>query len=283
MEAVLDIELLRTFHAVARLGKFRSAAEFVHKSPAAISIHIQRLEAIAGGRLLDRDNQAVTLTVLGKRLLSSTSELLNAHDRVLQDFHGKALAGRVVLGVPDEYASHVIRDILPGFSTMWPNVVLEVRPAPSLKLRDQVGRGKLDVALLVQPIKASRPAEVLTVTTPVWVGSAAFTLDESRPLPLALYAEPCPYRAAMTNALERAGRKWRVILDSASSQAIKACVESGLAVTLLDRARVSEEMRVLDKLPRVVDHEVVLMRDAGGRGSEAIDLLIATLRENFRL
>ncbi|MDR5799913.1 LysR substrate-binding domain-containing protein [Caballeronia sp. LZ001] len=283
MEAVLDIELLRTFHAVARLGKFRSAAEFVHKSPAAISIHIQRLEAIAGGRLLDRDNQAVTLTVLGKRLLSSTSELLNAHDRVLQDFHGKALAGRVVLGVPDEYASHVIRDILPGFSTMWPNVVLEVRTAPSLKLRDQVGRGKLDVALLVQPIKASRPAEVLTVTTPVWVGSAAFTLDESRPLPLALYAEPCPYRAAMTNALERAGRKWRVILDSASSQAIKACVESGLAVTLLDRARVSEEMRVLDKLPRVVDHEVVLMRDAGGRGSEAIDLLIATIRENFRL
>ncbi|MDR5774476.1 MULTISPECIES: LysR substrate-binding domain-containing protein [unclassified Caballeronia] len=283
MEAVLDIELLRTFHAVARLGKFRSAAEFVHKSPAAISIHIQRLEAIAGGRLLDRDNQAVTLTVLGKRLLSSTSELLNAHDRVLQDFHGKALAGRVVLGVPDEYASHVIRDILPGFSTTWPNVVLEVRTAPSLKLRDQVGRGKLDVALLVQPIKASRPAEVLTVTTPVWVGSAAFTLDESRPLPLALYAEPCPYRAAMTDALERAGRTWRVILDSASSQAIKACVESGLAVTLLDRARVSEEMRVLDKLPRVVDHEVVLMRDAGGRGSEAIDLLIATLRENFRL
>jgi DNA-binding transcriptional LysR family regulator len=87
----------------------------------------------------------------------------------------------------------------------------------------------------------------------------------------------------MTNALERAGRKWRVVLDSASSQVIKACVESGLAVTLLDRARVSNDMSVLDTLPRIGDHEVVLMRDGAGRGSEAIDVLIAAIKANFRL
>ena len=283
MESVLDIELLRTFHAVARLGKFRSAAEHVHRSPAAVSIHIQRLEAIAGGRLLDRDNQSVTLTALGKRLLAGTSELLSAHDRVLREIQGKTLAGRVVLGVPDEYAAHIVRDILPGFAVSWPNVVLEVKTASSLKLRDWVTRGKLDVALLVQPVKASRPADVLTMTTPVWVGSSTFVLAEDRPLPLALYGEPCPYRVAMTTALERAGRKWRVVLDSASSQVIKTCVESGLAVTLLDRARVSEDMRVLDMLPHIGDHEVVLMRDGTGRASDAIDVLIATIKENFRL
>jgi DNA-binding transcriptional LysR family regulator len=283
MESILDIELLRTFHAVARLGKFRSAAEHVHRSPAAVSIHIQRLEAIAGGRLLERDNQSVTLTALGKRLLAGTSELLSAHDRVLQDIQGKTLAGRVVLGVPDEYATHVVRDILPGFAASWPNVVLEVKTAPSIKLRDWVTRGKLDVALLVQPVKASRPADVLTLTTPVWVGSSTFVVNEDRPLPLALYGEPCPYRVAMTDALERAGRKWRVVLDSASSQVIKACVESGLAVTLLDRARVSDDMSVLDTLPRIGDHEVVLMRDGAGRGSEAIDVLIAAIKANFRL
>nr|WP_061137988.1 LysR substrate-binding domain-containing protein [Caballeronia fortuita] len=283
MESVLDIDLLRTFHAVARLGKFRSAAEFVSKSPAAISTHIQRLEAIAGGRLLDRDNQSVTLTALGKRLLASTNELLNAHDRVLQEIQGKTLGGRIVLGVPDEYAAHVIRDILPSFTSNWPNVVMEVRTAPSLKLRDWVTRGKLDLALLVQPARATRPADVLTMTTPVWVGGSGYVWDDSRPLPLALYGEPCPYRVAMMNALERAGRRWRVVLDSASSQVIKSCVESGLAVTLLDRARVSEDMKVLDMLPRIGDHEVVLMRDRAGRASEAIDLLVTTVKQHFRL
>ncbi|WP_146053934.1 helix-turn-helix domain-containing protein, partial [Pseudomonas syringae] len=45
MTPTLDIELIRTFHAVARIGKFSAAAEQLHKSPAAVSVHIQRLEA----------------------------------------------------------------------------------------------------------------------------------------------------------------------------------------------------------------------------------------------
>ena len=56
MTAILDIDLLRTFHAVVRIGKFSAAAEQLHKSPAAVSVHIQRLEAVAGGR----DQQALS-------------------------------------------------------------------------------------------------------------------------------------------------------------------------------------------------------------------------------
>lgn len=283
MSTILDIEILRTFHAVARLGRFRLAAEFVNKSPAAVSIHIQRLEAIVGGRLLERDNQTVTLTALGKRLLASTSDVLAAHDRVVDEIHGKTLAGRVVLGIPDEYAAHVIRDILPGFSAQWPNLILEMRTAPSLKLREQIARGKLDLALVVQPAHDSRPADFLTMTTPVWVAGPSFVHDESAPLPLALYGEPCPYRMAMMGVLESTGRKWRVILDSASTQAIRACVEAGLAVTLVDRARVGAGMRVLESLPRVADHEVVLMRGARGKASEATEVLATALRQQFRL
>jgi DNA-binding transcriptional LysR family regulator len=177
----------------------------------------------------------------------------------------------------------VIHDILPDFATSWPDVVLEVKTAPSFKLRDQIARGKLDLAIFVQPAHRSRSANVLTLTTPVWVGSPTFALDESRPVPLALYAEPCPYRLAMTDALEAAGRKWRVVLDSASTQVIKACVESGLAVTLLDRARVTADMRVIDGLAHVADHEVVLMRGDTGRATEAINLLATALRQQFRL
>ncbi len=282
MTPILDIELLRTFHAVARLGKFRSAAEHVHKSPAAVSVHIRRLEAIAGGRLLDRDNQSVTLTALGERLLSSTTLLLLSHDRVVGELHGSTLAGRVVIGIPDEYAAHVIRDILPAFNATWPNVVLEMQTAPSFALRERVEKGKLDLALVVQPVSSGAYGRLITVTTPVWVGSATFALPESGPLPLALYADPCPYRVAMTDALGRAGREWRIVLDSASSQAIKACVESGLGVTLLDRASVSPRMQVLDDLPTIGDHEVVLMQSRSGKAHEAIELLSKTLQQNFR-
>jgi DNA-binding transcriptional LysR family regulator len=284
MTAILDIELIRTCHAVARIGKFSAAAEQLHKSPAAVSVHIQRLEAVAGGRLLNRDNQAVSLTALGKRLLLSTTELLTTHDRVLADLHGTRLAGRITLGVPDEYADHVIRDILPTFTAAWPNVILEFRTAPSYALREQVQRGKLQAAVLAQPMdQAWEETEVLTTTTPVWVGAIHATASLSEPLALAVHAAQCPYRQAMMQALRESNYRLRVVLESPSNQAVKACVEAGLAISLIDRARVTEHMRILDGLPVIPDHAVVFMRSQASRGNEAVDLLGQAMQQRFRL
>ena len=284
MPAILDIELIRTFHAVARIGKFSAAAEQLHKSPAAVSVHIQRLEAVAGGRLLNRDNQAVSLTALGKRLLLSTTELLSTHDRVLADLHGTRLAGRITLGVPDEYADHVIRDILPTFAAAWPNVVLELRTAPSYALRDQVQREKLQAAMIARPKELPDTESLrLTSTTPVWVGPINSVIASTQPLPLAVHAAQCPYRQAMVEALKQCARKSRIVLESPSTQAVKACVEAGLAISLIDRARVTDKMQILDELPRVPEHEVVFMRAQASHADEAVNLLSRAMQQYFRL
>jgi DNA-binding transcriptional LysR family regulator len=284
MTTILDIDLLRTFHAVVRLGKFSAAAQHLHKSPAAVSVHVQRLEAVAGGRLLDRDNQSVALTALGKRLLAATTDLLHTHDRVLAQLQGTRLAGRITLGVPDEYAAHVIRDILPIFTAAWPNVVLEVKTAPSYTLSQWVQRGKLQLALLSQPRgQGALAAQVLAVTTPVWVAAASASSAWPDPLPVALYAADCPYRQAMLESLKRNGRRWRVVLDSPSTQAVRACVEAGLAVALMDREAVTRAMKVLDGMPEIGEHEVVLVRSASALDDEAIELLAQSLHQHFRL
>ncbi|WPO98284.1 LysR family transcriptional regulator [Pseudomonas sp. HR96] len=283
MLPTLDIELVRTFHAVARIGKFRAAAQYLHKSPAAISVHIQRLEAVAGGRLLERDNQAVSVTALGERLLAATAELLHTHDRIVADLHGAQLAGRIKLGVPDEYAAHVIGDILPLFAAHWPAVILEVTTAPSYSLREQVLGGKLDMVVMARPRQdASEAAQVLCAAAPVWVAALAGQAEHQRPLPLALYGADCPYRRAMLQALQSAGREWRVVLDSPSSQAIGACVEAGLAVGLMDRAYVSPRMRLLDGLPAIAEHEVVLLRAPSGV-DQACERLAEAIGQHFRL
>jgi len=284
MTAILDIDLIRTFHAVARIGKFSAAADQLHKSPAAVSVHIQRLEAVAGGRLLNRDNQSVSLTALGQHLLVATTELLSTHDRVLADLHGTRLAGRITLGVPDEYADHVIRDILPTFAAAWPNVVLELKTAPSYALRDLVQRGKLQAAVVAQPKGlANAEVQVLVSTTPVWVGPAHTMAASMEPLPLAVHAAQCPYRQAMMESLRQSGRKTRIVLESPSNQAVKACVEAGLAISLIDRGRVTAAMRILEGLPVIAEHEVVFMRAQASRGDEAVSLLARAMQQYFRL
>ena len=284
MTAILDIDLLRTFHAVVRVGKFSAAAEQLHKSPAAVSVHIQRLEAVAGGRLLNRDNQSVSLTVLGKRLLISTTELLRTHDQALADLHGTDLAGRITLGVPDEYAAHVIRDILPTFSAAWPNVVLELKTGPSYALRELVQRGKLQAAVIAQCEGNIGPdTERLMSTTPVWVGPVSTSVALDDPLPLAAHALKCPYREAMVELLRASGRRSRIILESHSNQAVKACVEAGLAISVIDRVKVTERMRILEGLPAIPDHDIVFMRSPSSRGDEAVELLARAMQKSFRM
>lgn len=284
MSSVLPIDLLRTFHAVVRMGKFSAAAAHLHKSPAAVSVHIQRLEAVAGGRLLQRDNQSVILTALGKRLLAATAELLRTHDRVLADLHGTALAGRIALGVPDEYAAQVIKEILPTFTAAWPNVVLELKMGPSNQLREWIQQGKLDTAVVVQPRQLTRhDTRVLMPTTPVWVGPVNTDVVQHDPLPLAVYTAPCVYREAITEALKVSGRRTRLVLESHSSQAVIACVEAGLAISLIDRGKVSARMQILEGLPAIPEHDIIFMQSAESHGDKAVALLARAMQQSFRL
>ena len=92
MSANLDIELLRTFHAILRFGRFLAAASHLNRSPSAVSTHVRRLEELAGGRLFERDNQSVRLTPLGQRFQRQTAELLEWFD-VKRKERGFALQG----------------------------------------------------------------------------------------------------------------------------------------------------------------------------------------------
>ncbi|MFF7708902.1 LysR substrate-binding domain-containing protein [Pseudomonas sp. NPDC007930] len=277
----LDIELLKTFHAIARLGKFRAAAQLLHKSPAAISVHVQRLEALAGGRLLERDNQAVTLTALGLRVLGATGALLSAHDQALAHIQGPPLEGRVTLGVPDEYVVHVIEDILPAFAAQWPQVAVEVVTAPSYSLVEQVQQGHLQLAVASQPLAQPRAdGELLQRTTPVWVCGLRYVANPGSPLPLALYAAPCPYHDAAREALAASGQAWRVVLDTQSGQAVRACIEAGLAIGIVDRGRITERMRLLSGLPALPEHRILLLRQPRER-SEAATVLARMIGQRF--
>ncbi|KTT49944.1 LysR family transcriptional regulator, partial [Pseudomonas oryzihabitans] len=149
MPAPLDIDVLRTFHTIVRLGQFRAASLQLNRSPSAVSSQIRRLEEQTGGRLFERDNQAVTLTPLGRRVLLETAELLQAHDRILAGFTGQPVVGEVRLGVAEDYAARLLKEVLPRLQGEHPGIVLEVLTGNSGQLRRWLGQGLLDLALLV--------------------------------------------------------------------------------------------------------------------------------------
>ena len=81
--AALDIPTVEAFLLVAELQSFTRAAEALGTTQAAISMKLQRLEAVLEKRLVERSPRAVRLTADGTAFLPSARALMAAHDRAL--------------------------------------------------------------------------------------------------------------------------------------------------------------------------------------------------------
>jgi DNA-binding transcriptional LysR family regulator len=149
---VMDLELLRTFVAVARSGSVNLAANELQISQASVSRHVQRLEAAIGADLfVRRDGRALALTAAGRRILDPTVGLLDDSEqewrrlRMLAGNAGRRLAvglGPGIALMPE--ATEAIAD----FVSRHPRVetqVVEHRNG-SQAVRDLLS-GRLDVAL----------------------------------------------------------------------------------------------------------------------------------------
>ena len=101
MTALLDVDQLRTFIAIAETGSFTRAAEVVHKTQSAVSMQMKRLEERIERPIFARDGRASKLTEDGQRLLDYARRIVYLNVETLAAFSDAALSGRVRLGVPD--------------------------------------------------------------------------------------------------------------------------------------------------------------------------------------
>ena len=102
MTATLDIATIKAFLLVADLQSFTRAAEALGTTQAAVSLKLQRLEALLGKRLVERSPRAVRLTADGAAFLDRARALMEAHDSALS---GDAPAAQSLsLGISDHAA-----------------------------------------------------------------------------------------------------------------------------------------------------------------------------------
>ena len=84
MIASLDIPTVQAFLLVAELHSFTRSAEALGETQAAVSMKLQRLEALLGKRLVERSPRAVRLTADGSAFLEPARALIAAHDRAFR-------------------------------------------------------------------------------------------------------------------------------------------------------------------------------------------------------
>src|SRR5213596_2801830 len=262
MTALLDVDQLRTFIAIAETGSFTRAADIVHKTQSAVSMQMKRLEERLDRPIFARDGRASKLTEDGERLLDYARRIVKLNVETIAAFSDE-LTGRVRLGVPDDYADRYLPEIMARFSRAYPSVELTVTCEPSVELVERIDSNELDLAI-VTDCGTSRASEVFRRERLLWVTSNRHSVHLEEPLPLALGRPSCNWRRAAIDCLETIGRPHHIAYTSANASAVASAVLSGLAVSIFPESGLRPGMRVLnpaDGFPELPGCRVGLIRN----------------------
>jgi DNA-binding transcriptional LysR family regulator len=279
MTALLDIDQLRTFVAIAETGSFTRAADVVHKTQSAVSMQMKRLEERIGKPIFERDGRSSKLTVEGERLLDYARRIVRLNSEAIMSVAGPSLSGGVKLGVPDDYAERYLPEVMARFARSHPDVELTVQCEPTIELVQLIDRGEIDLAIVTHDA-ANRPSEVIRRERMMWVTSSRHAVHLEEPLPLALTRpisreRECPWRRAALPQLEGIGKSYRVLYTSRNSAALSAAVLAGLAVSVFPESAIRPGMRVLgsgDGFPSLPSFDIGLLRNPH-EASELADAL----------
>ena len=241
----LDINLVRTFVAVADHGSMTVAANSLHLTQGAVSQQIKRLEESFDCSLFEREGRRLELTRIGERFLGKAKRLLGMNDEIWADMATRPLQGPLRIGVPYDLVGTCFPPIFKAFSEACPYVEISLTCATSPDLSKALASGSLDLAVIEAATDAAA-GECLRVERLVWVGARGGMAHLKRPLPVSIVAESCAFRPVVLQALREKNLEWRSVFESGNIEATTATVRSDLAITAWLASTVPADMDILD-------------------------------------
>ena len=262
----LNLHLLRLFATVVRTGSFSRAADALHISQPAISKGVRDFELQVGCRLLDRTPKGVRPTREG-RALARHAETLFAAERAAEDelLSLRSLdSGSLRVGASTTIATYMIAEYLGVFHREYPGIDLHLIIANTRDIADLMIAHEIEIALVEGPIEdeqlvsqAWRTDAMSLVVSPQHRFAASQHAIDSAELndEVLIVREPgSGSREVVAQALASRGIEPKRTLEIGSTEAIKQTVASGLGVSIISSATISDQV----KLGRL---KVVAMRD----------------------
>lgn len=267
----LDLDLLRTFVAVADLNTFAAAAAAVCRTQSAVSQQMQRLEQLVGKELFARHGRNKLLTEHGIQLLGYARKILRFNDEACMSLMFSNLQGVLTLGASDESADTILPFLLNRISSVYPKLALDVSVKRNAFMVEMLNERKVDLV-----VTTHRPGQFdcLTLrTSPThWYCAAEYVLQKGEPVPLVLLDDPSPFRDMVLTALNEANIPWRLAYVASTLPAVRAAVKAGLGVTARPVEMMSPDLRVLGKsdgLPALPDTEYLLCHNSSSHNELA--------------
>ncbi|HHK5725848.1 transcriptional regulator LrhA [Serratia ureilytica] len=260
----LDLDLLRTFVAVADLNTFAAAAVAVCRTQSAVSQQMQRLEQLVGKELFARHGRNKLLTEHGIQLLGYARKILRFNDEACTSLMYNNIKGVLTIGASDDTADTILPFLLNRVTAIYPKLAIDVRVKRSTTMVDLLEEGEIDLAVTTADPEG-HPHIVLRTSPTLWYCAADYHYQAGEPIPLVVMDEPSPFRSLAIKQLDEAGIPWRIAYVASTLSAVRAACKAGLGVTARPIEMMSPDLRVLgaaEGLPPLPDTQYALCTNA---------------------
>jgi DNA-binding transcriptional LysR family regulator len=143
----MNLDYLKTYAEVIRLGSFSEVAKKLSISQPAVSFQIQKLEQDLGVRLIDRRQKTLVMTEAGKRLLLFAKSVSKEHANLVDDLEQlkEEVIGNLTITASTIPGDFLIPPILSEFKRRHPAVSIELEVTDSSKVIDAVKSGVYNI------------------------------------------------------------------------------------------------------------------------------------------
>lgn len=154
----MELRVLKYFQEVAKEQNITKAAENLHITQPTLSRQLKSLEEELGQQLFVRSSHNIQLTNEGKLLSKRTADILNMVDKTTNEF--KAMhdftGGYVDLGCAESKGITYIAKTAKNLLKEYPNIQLNMYSGNATSVCDQLDKGLLDFAVIVQDLDISK-------------------------------------------------------------------------------------------------------------------------------
>lgn len=259
----LDLDLLRTFVAVADLNTFAAAAAAVCRTQSAVSQQMQRLEQLVGRELFERHGRNKLLTDHGLQLLGYARQILRANDDASASLTYNDAEGELRVGVSDDTTNTLLPFLLNRIASVYPRMAVDIYIKRAHLIKNMLDNGEIDLALI--PTELSQYPSTLLRSAPIlWHCAPDYQHQLNEPIPLVVMDETNPFREIALSTLNAAGIKWRIAYEAASLSAVLAAVNAEVGITARPLEMQNSDLRILsesDGLPRLPEIRYWLYRN----------------------
>jgi DNA-binding transcriptional LysR family regulator len=239
-----DVHQLKIFLSVAENLSFTRAAEALYLTQSAVSHQIAKLEQQLGATLLLRQGRSVSLTPVGRELVTHARRVFAALDEAVAAVRQAARpdAGRLRVGATGTACQYLIPEALREFRECFPSYSLSILPDDSPVLAERLLDSSIDLGVMVRPERRMRVTchdlfidELGMLVSPLhpWAKSGKVERRQLGEQRMVLYSRASATFRIVERYLARVGAPLRDSIELGSMEAIKELVKLGLGVSVV--------------------------------------------------